>query len=159
MRSVGRISLLAALFLCILAGCARPDVREDFIAVADRDADGRYTFAVDMSDSLSAYDFWFYSRIDMSDVRRASMGDLKMDIEWVSPSGESYCESVWMDTSTSEKDYFSAQYKYLYRSGCIPVERGEWTLSVNVRNGAVVPGMRGLGLIRERKDVVWDTEN
>ena len=108
--------------------------REDFVKA---DGSGRYEFAVDMSDSLCTYDLSFYTRLDGRDAPSG----FPIKIYLTSPSGQTYVESVYYDCSKG--------VRVPYRTGLVPVEYGEWTLSVS----ADPAGMCGLGLITSRTSI------
>ena len=129
-RALWRISALAALILLALS-CSEPLSSETFV----KKTDGTYTFEVDMSRSGCTYDISFYTRLDS----RHKVSGFPMDVRWKSPSGEVYDERVYFDCSEHSR--------VLYRTGLIPQEEGVWTVGVR----ADAEGMRGLGLICERK--------
>lgn len=133
-----RQALVPFLLCLMLAGCARPAETEAFVR-ADKADDGVYSFPVDMADSLSCYDFWFYSRL--SSGRR---DNLELRVSWTSPSGKSFYETVFM------KEVDSMGVRELYRSGVVPVECGEW--KINVRPVDAGKDFLGLGLICRRND-------
>jgi len=87
-----------------------------------------------MTDSLSTYDFWFYSR-----TGKKSISNVELRVLWLSPSGESLSETVYM------KSVGIRGSRELYRSGMVPAECGEWQLSV--RPVGVGPDFLGLGVI------------
>lgn len=133
-----RAALLPFLLFLSLSGCERPAETEVFVRSADA-ADGVYSFPVDMSDSLSSYDFWFYSRLFSG-----SRGNLELRVSWTSPSGGSFYETVFME----RVDEYGV--RELYRSGVVPVEYGEW--KINVRPIDAGKDFLGLGLISRRND-------
>ncbi len=133
-----RRTLLPFLLFLSLSGCERPVETEVFVSSVDA-ADGVYSFPVDMEDSLSSYDFWFYSRLFSG-----SRGNLELRVSWISPSGRSFYETVFMEKVDSRG------VRELYRSGMVPSEYGEWRL--NVRPIDAGKDFLGLGLISRRND-------
>ena len=117
--------------------------RETFVLADEVGADGLYHFDVDMSDSLSVYDLWLYTRLDKSNIRLVSSPGFPLTAIWTSPSGQRYSEVVYFETPL-EKDFYSHQYKVLYRSGLRPVESGQWQLSLDI--DSQVDGLCGMGL-------------
>lgn len=115
-----------------MISCSRPMSVEKFIKA---DGSGTYGFVMDMSDSLHVYDLSFYTRLD---GKLAPTG-FPMKIYMTSPSGRTYVENVYFDCSGG--------WKTPYRQGLVPVEYGEWTLSVTAR----AEGMCGMGLIVEKR--------
>lgn len=134
----GRRTLLPFFFCLLAACCARPVETEVFVRSADAEG-GVYSFPVDMSDSLSSYDFWFYSRLFSG-----SRSNLGLRVSWVSPSGESFYETVFMEKVDE------SGVRELYRSGVVPAEYGEW--KINVRPIEAGEGFLGLGLICRKND-------
>jgi len=102
-----------------------------------------------MTDTLVRYDISFYTRIDSRRNRLAGIDGVTLDVQWVSPCGERYGESVRMPIPLSGH-LFSTSAVVPYRTGLLPYEAGEWNLEVRVPSFPV--GFRGLGLIIERKD-------
>ena len=94
-------------------------------------ADGVYVFDFEMSDSTKLYDIYFYDRID-----GPRPDSLPLNVMWVSPSGESFSETVYMDPARDTE---------LYRSGTVPVEYGGWRICV--RPVGVGGGFRGMGMV------------
>jgi len=130
------------LFLCLafavlLAACGRPLSREQFVR---SDGSGEYSFALELADSLALYDISFYTAIDRPLFRQDTLTSFPMQIIWRSPSSRYFSETVY---------YPADSVRVRYRSGLVPSEAGEWTLSVSL---APEPqGLRGLGVIvRER---------
>ena len=124
--------------------------KEVFTLAEKLGSDGTYHFEMDMSDTLSVYDVWLYTRIDASNPTMATCPGFGLDVTWKAPSGQMYGEEVYFDTPLGS-EYYSHQYKALYRSGLIPVEAGVWTLSLKVRDE--VEGLRGMGVqsVRTKK--------
>lgn len=123
-------SVLAAL---TLAACSEPSSRETFVR---SDGSGEYSFPVAMPDSTAAYDILFYTVVDKVPMAPDTLASFPMLVTWKSPSGRYFSETVY---------YPVALHRVLYRSGIVPAEAGDWSLSVSV---APEPeGLRGLGLI------------
>jgi len=134
--------LTAIVTLLCLISCSRPTEGEMFLT-APRNS---YDFPVEVVDSLSFYDFSFYTRVDSnSDMSYP----VRLDISWVAPTDSIYRETVYMltgnESGTVEK----------YRSYVKFPMLGSWTLKVSVT--PEVEGFRGLGLIW--KENRWDTTN
>ena len=131
MKNRGLNALLSVLVSVVaLAGCVRPDSFEMFVP-ASRAADGVYVFDFEMPDSTRLYDLYFFDRIDGN-----RPDSLPLNVMWISPSGESFSETVYMDP---EKD------TELYRSGIEPYEYGSWRLCV--RPVGVDRTFRGMGIV------------
>ena len=148
-------------FLTALAGilslssCTRPASTEDYLGLSGKGTDGYYHFTVDMSDSLSTYDFWLYSRIDCNHVRLSSLRDFPMEVTWVSPDSTKYREKVYFSVhdSVEGSDFYSNQYRLPYRLGVVPVKNGIWEMMVKIDADEHFPGFRGIGLVCEKKDI------
>ncbi|MBO4263600.1 MAG: hypothetical protein J5871_02845 [Bacteroidales bacterium] len=121
------------LLLLGLSACHRPASYELFI----KGAAERYDFSLDLSDSSCTYDIAFFTRVDTPVFRRDSLPDsFPMTVRWSGPSGQAFEETVYYPVRES---------RVPYRSGVVPVEYGNWTLSVRLPQP---PGrLRGLGLI------------
>ena len=122
--------MIALVSLGMLAGCVKPDSVEIFIPSAKADG-GVYVFDLALADSLSTYDISFYTRVD-----GAPLDSLPLRVMWLSPSGNSFSETVYMDTSKETE---------VYRSGISLYEYGDWRICV--RPGVENRGFRGLGII------------
>lgn len=129
----GRFLILCAVSL-ILAACSRPESEEQFVR-EDQIADSCYVFNVEMDDSLATYDLSFYTKFKL----RKQPSSLRLDICWISPSGLTGEETVYMDPAVVPS---------LYRSSVVPTEFGQWTLKVKTPEEP--RGMLGLGLINKR---------
>lgn len=130
-RKAAGVLYLLLLGLCLVpAACVRPDSVEIFVPAA-KAADGVYIFDFEMADSLATYDISFFTRNDGN-----VLDSLPLKVMWLSPSGESLSETVYMDPlKVTEK----------YRSGVRPDECGSWRLCV--RPVVEGKGFRGLGII------------
>lgn len=151
-----RSAAAALVAVTLIPACARPSSTEEFVKLSGRSDDGLYRFELDMSDSLSAYDVSFYSRIDCNSVRLVSFRDFPMVITWISPDGvRKYHEKVYfpIHEETVGSSFYSKQYLIPYRSGLVPVRHGVWHLSVEVEADDHIPGFRGLGVICEKKSL------
>ena len=125
--------LLALMVLCC---CARPDT-QDFFVPRSEAAGGVYDFQFALEDSLSTYDFLFYTRVD-----GAWENNIRMDARWLSPEGKSYSETVYLAPEDSDG------IARMYRSGVVPASYGDWKLSVSISSAP--SGFRGLGLILQK---------
>ena len=101
---------------------------------SDRADNGVYVFDLELEDSVTVYDFWFYSRT----VSR-SISSLPLNVQWLSPSGRRFSETVYMKSVDADGE------KELYRSGVVLSEAGLWRLSV--RPVGVDDEFCGLGVI------------
>lgn len=128
--------LLSALplLLTMLCSCSRPMSVESFVKA---DGSGVYDFVVDMTDTLHAYDLSFYTRVE----GKTAPAGFPMKIYLTSPSGQTYVENVYFNCS----EHVVAPY----RTGLVPVEAGEWKMSVSV----VAQGLCGMGLICAKTDI------
>jgi len=129
--------------------CSRPASVEQFVSVDKREANGLYSFSLDLSDSLATYDISFYSRIDASRLKISHTRDFSLMVTWTAPSGQKYRETVYFGVfdESAGSNSFSSQYVKPYRTGLVPVEYGVWEMNVLVNSGAEVPGLRGLGVV------------
>lgn len=100
------------------------------------DGSGEYVFPLQLSDTLAAYDISFYTVIDRPVFRADTIVSFPMQVVWRSPSGRYFSETVY---------YPADSVKVRYRSGVIPSEEGDWTLSVTL--DPEPGGLRGLGVI------------
>ena len=98
------------------------------------DGSGVYSFELDMSDSLSLYDIYFYASAESHD----SPPSFPFTIHLTSPSGTTYAESLFYDSS--------AAFLVPYRKGLTPVEYGVWTLELRT----FVDGLTGLGVVCDK---------
>jgi len=124
--------------LCVFS-CRKPELTEQFLR-EDQSHFGIYTFDVDMSDSLSTYSVSFYTAVD----GKKSQICVPLQVVWLSPSGKTYSETVYMTAGNSSGD------RELYRSGLVPYEFGRWTIGIASLHD--IEGFRGMGVIVERKD-------
>lgn len=124
------IALFVAFSFFILGACSNPQEREQYILRGND-----YVFEVDMTDSLSKYDVYIYTRVD-SDRK-----GFPLEVIWTSPSGQKYSETTYFNLDLGQKQ--------LYRSGLVPVEWGLWSLELSVPE---VEGMRGMGIVTNRNN-------
>lgn len=139
MTKVFRRSLTGILSALVLVACTAPTGETDSFVRADRARGGVYSFSLPLTDSLATYDFWFYSRL-LSDRQ----DDIELRVLWLSPSGESFRETVYMRNPGTKGS------RELYRSGVGLSEVGEW--KINVRPVGVGKEFTGLGLICREND-------
>ena len=127
-----RRSVLVCILL-IAAACSQPRSREQFIR---SDGTGEDSFPVVFADTLQAYDISFYTAIDRPVFQPDTLVCFPLQVVWRSPSGRYFSETVY---------YPADSLRVRYRSGLVPSEAGDWTVSVTV--SPEPPGLRGLGLI------------
>ena len=97
--------LLPLLSAALLLSCSRPLSTEIFVR-SDEARDGVYVFDLTLADSLVNYDFWFYSR-----TLDEPLTSLPLNVQWLSPSGRRFSETVYMRKVDSDGE------RELYRSG------------------------------------------
>ena len=132
-------ALVAGVLLgCLLPACSSPEGTEVFVRRAAAQ-DGVYVFSLPLTDTTAAYDIWFYSR-----VSERPLHSLQLNVRWLSPSGESVAETVYMRSVERRGT------RELYRRGLIPAEAGDWQLSV--RPVGADEDFLGLGVICKRQD-------
>lgn len=148
----GAIALIIA-FMAVMAGCSRPDSYEEFVRIEDKTADGLYHFPLDLSDSTAVYDVSFFSRIDCTRLRLASIEDFPMTVLWTSPSGVKYSEKVFFPVSSyaGSSGFYSHQYRIPYRTGIVPERKGVWDMAVRIESDRYIPGFRGLGVVCKKR--------
>ena len=127
------VFLLAACVMAASCSCAKPDYQHSYVR-ADQSSDGVYSFEFEMTDSLASYDFWIYSRAE-----KVGLENLELRVLWMSPSGESFRETVYM------KEVDKRGSSELYRSGVVPAEYGNW--SIHIRPMPKESSLYGLGMI------------
>ncbi len=133
-------SLLLAVLVCVLAlpSCIETDAVEEFVR-RDEARSGVYVYKLDLPDTTAAYDVWFYSRTE-----ERPLESVRMNVQWLAPSGEAFFETVYMRRVDPRGT------KELYRSGVVPAQAGEWQLSV--RPVDVDEDFLGLGVIYKKKN-------
>lgn len=140
-RSVFCLMAAAILLSC----CSAPSSTETFIRASGKDADGRYAFSVDMTDSLSTYDFTLFLRTDCTDREFAHMLDYQMTVIAESPSGKVFSEKISIPKGVSgNSDARDVLFNYM--TGASPVEYGTWKFCLEFPQEDSVPGFRGVGL-------------
>lgn len=137
------VPLLAV--MCLALSCREPSAREDFVA-----GGGPFIFRVDMSDTTRTYDLSFYTRLDARPHLLENVVDVPLSVQWISPSGEVFEETVYLPLTDEDATFYSRQIRRLYRSGIVPAEDGVWALAVTLPDTVSVPGLRGLGLIQQK---------
>ena len=114
----------------LVLSCARPESDEHFVKPGGRDAMGRYTFSLAMDDPQYLYDVDVYI-VTSADKRHISPFSEDVLMELQSPSGARYEETVTFSSETQvQKTFFTSTFLYHYRKDLVPVEFGEWTLSM-----------------------------
>ena len=126
------------LMIGLLSSCAQPSSFEQFIR---SDKSGEYSFTLNLADTLSAYDLSFFTAIDRP-MLRDTLTSFPLKVVWRSPSGRYLSETVY---------YPADSLRVRYRSGIIPSEEGEWTLTVSL--DPEPRGLRGLGIICSRRPI------
>ena len=146
---------LPAVLLSLLAvwACSRPISTEQFIPASQAEG-GVYPFAADFSDSLGRYDLYLYTKVDHNVWKFLDFDGTSLALEWESPSGRCYADTVFLQPSdVTHSTYFSQAIRVLYRSGVSPKEPGQWTIRLSlVGDDAYREGLRGFGLQIVRKD-------
>lgn len=131
-----KLRLIACLGLLLAAAaCHAPRVEESFVDAASLPPHGWYTFACTLDDPQGLYDLSFYTRID----GRPAESSFPVVVRLTAPDGAQMEEQVFWETSRG---------RVLYRRDIVPPQTGVWTVSLYVPE---VRGMRGIGLIREKK--------
>ena len=139
-----RVSVVT-LFLTLLLACSAPKGSEQFLK-----GKGPWTFSADMTDSLSTYDFSFYTRRDAAPAKRAQVAELPLTVQWISPAADTLCETVYLPLS-ARSTFYTSETSVPYRKGVSPADHGVWTLIVTPHDTVSVRGLRGLGLAIKRR--------
>lgn len=139
-KGAGIAAVNSIALCCLLFSCSEPSVQDFFISSAQ----APYEFRMDMSDTLAVYDLVFFTKC------RADVADMRLDVTWISPSGDSVCETVYLPA------FGVKGIAAPYRSGVAPPSAGEWVLRVDVPDEP--EGLCGLGLTVTKKRK-WDTGN
>ena len=159
-RRVLRLSAAVLLWLPVvlfLGSCHRPSVEDRFVRVCDA-AEGVYGFQVDFPDTLTTVDVSLYTRFDAAPRRLSSLTGLPLQADWISPSGQRYSETVYLQPGQVSSGLgrrirgsrFCRECIEPYRSGLLPYETGQWNLELRPLED--LPGFRGLGIIVRRHD-------
>ena len=123
--------LFPALILLLLAVCCTsPGTQDSFVPCSEADA-GIYEFTFRIDDTASLYDFSFFTRVDGK-----WEDSFPLSVKWLSPSGNSFSETV---------HYSAGENLELYRSAVALPEPGDWKISVAAPE--TPGGFRGLGMI------------
>lgn len=130
--------LTALVFSLALSSCTVSDAVEEFVR-RDEARAGVYVYSLPLTDTTAAYDFWFYSR-----SAERPLESVRMNVQWLAPSGEAFSETVYMRRIDPQG------MKELYRSGVVPAQAGDWQLSV--RPVGVDEELLGLGIIYKKQD-------
>jgi len=128
-----RRALPLLLAFLLLASCREPQSREYFQRVS---SDGEYSFDLELTDTLAAYNLSFYTKIDRPVFKRDTLVSFPMQIVWRSPSGRYFSETVY---------YPADSLRARYRSHLVPSEAGTWNVAVTLPRQP--EGLRGLGII------------
>lgn len=139
--------------VALLSSCSRPGQTEAFVKARHVDERGMYTMMVPMHDSLVTYDFSIFTRID---CRRKVFEQLESPIGigavWVSPDSTEYREFFYLDKgSYNNWTSFSRDYCLPYRTGVVPSQYGDWTVSFLVL-GDAAKYINGMGIISKMND-------
>ncbi len=121
--------LLLPFFVC----CSNPDSVDFFVPRGNAPGDV-YEFSFEMNDTLSSYDFCFYTLVDCEWTE-----SIRLDAVWSDPSGRRLAETVYLVPGDNGRRTEN------YRSAVVPSVPGLWSL--RVRAADVCDGFRGLGLI------------
>ncbi|MGM9735098.1 MAG: hypothetical protein ACI3ZL_01670 [Candidatus Cryptobacteroides sp.] len=145
----GKIRLAATLAVLsaatILGGCSSVDTVVSYVPVSKADSLGRLQVGLDLSDTTASYDISLYSRLDCSVKDFSRLKEFPVGIEFVSPSGNIYSETVYVPLDSFEiNDGTVHDFCAPYRTGAVPVEGGEWTMYLSLPD---IPGLYGMGVI------------
>lgn len=125
----GRLIAMALLPLLVLS-CDRPESDESYLKVSHRDDQGKYCFTLKMDDPQYLYDVDVYIS-SSADRRHYLPFSEDVLVEWTAPSGAKFEETVSFSSETeAQKTFFSKVYLYHYRAELVPVEYGDWALSL-----------------------------
>ena len=124
------------LITAIVLSCCSGTAFSDWFIPSGEAVDNVYDFSFQMADSLSTYDFSFYTRVDGT-----WDSSIRLDAVWHSPDGGQFSETVYLRPESKNEGIQS------YRSGVQPSVPGDWRLTVLVPDAP--EGFLGLGLICE----------
>jgi len=142
---------MLTVILAMTVSCVPGPENQDFVKVEERDFLDRFSFTLDMSDSLSLYDLDIFTRIDCTQEEFRSMGDIPVSAFYVSPSGTFYTEDFTLPVmSFFRSTTFTKDYIIHYRDNLAPVESGRWKLFLSIPD-EFSDRVRGMGVIF-RKD-------
>ena len=74
-------SLPLILLLLLPVSCHRPASTEQFVTI-DKSVGGIYGFTLDLSDTLCAYDIWFYNRVEPALGGVESVQAIPLAVKW-----------------------------------------------------------------------------
>lgn len=125
--------------------CRQPLSTEVFVKASARDASGRYSFRLDMEDSLAVYSIRFFTRADIGSDEFMDIPDIAADVLLESPSGKRYSERVYL----RKEDFvsgngFAKDYDRPYRTGFRPSEYGQWKMYLTLPGDNT--GICGMGI-------------
>lgn len=150
MRSSLSIAAVCAA-ISVIMSCSAPSVTRQFMRKSSADSVGRYSFVLDMSDSLSVYDISLYFRLDTDDAGFEAMGDIPVAVTFESPDGRMFGENVYVPKSSlCSRSHFAHDYDVGYRKGVSPSVYGRWVMRLSV-DDSLVAGFRGIGVRLEKK--------
>lgn len=122
--------------LCILVvavSCGRPASEEFFVRTSGRDAEGRYRFRADFSDSTLVYDVDLMVCMECDDARFIRFRQMPLRVRWTAPSGQAYEDTLWIGRrNMSDSTYYTKNFWLPYRQDMRPVEAGEWSLALTL---------------------------
>lgn len=124
-----RIVLLLIVAVSVLC-CARP-ASEEYFVKASEVSGGVYSFSLDLSDSLSVYDIYFFSP--------SICQGMEVKVLWTGPDGDFFSETAYM-AGSSECE--------LYRKDVSMNVPGTWKL--DIRLSGEPEDFRGLGIVSKR---------
>lgn len=144
----------ALLLVMCLVCCSAPDTWEMFVKNTGDGDRSEYIFPLKMSDSLAIYDIELFTRLDISDAAFAALPEvIPLNITYTSPSGTGYYEEAGISKNGwSRASHFSYEYRLPFRQGLIPVEYGDWSMSIDIPEEAGIEGLRGFGIRVTRKN-------
>lgn len=146
-----RPTLLAIAAVVALASCSIPYISNEFQTPSQRDTLGRYTYVLDMSDTLSSFDISIYTRIDCGVLSFDQLKDVPILVTLQSPSGDSFSEYAYIPRSAFNTDRRGSYDAVVdYRLDCIPIEYGLWQMYLATPK---MSGHRGFGVILRSKQL------
>lgn len=114
----------------LMLSCSRPESDETFLRASQRDEQGRYCFTLKMDDPQYLYDVDIYISSSAEGRHSLPFSDEAL-VEWTAPSGAKFEESIVFSSETeAQKSFFSKFFLYHYRAELVPVEYGDWTVSL-----------------------------
>lgn len=122
--------LVLALFLLLAVCCTEPGTQDSFVSRSEA-AGGIYEFTFQIEDIRTDYNFSFFTRVDGK-----WQAAIPLYVKWLSPSGDSFSETVYFRAGEEVEPY---------RSEVALAEEGDWRISVSVPEAP--RGFRGLGMI------------